>query len=117
MGGENAKNLFFEKYESFVIDDFLATTVKSTFEGEHHSSIISVNSTVICRRGISFHCLLLDILARQSALQITREDSVKTTQLTKDKQEHGPEKYWKRGLYWQNKTASSYSPVQQEVVE
>ena len=62
------KNLFFEKYESFVIDDFLATTVKSTFEGEHHSSIISVNSTVICRRRITFHCLLLDILAWQSAL-------------------------------------------------
>jgi hypothetical protein len=102
IGGENAKNVFLEKYESFGIDDFLATTVKSTFEGEHHSSIICVYSTVICRRRISFHCLLLDILAWQSALQIIREDSVKTTQLTKNKLERGPEKYWKRGFYWQN---------------
>jgi hypothetical protein len=81
-GGENAKNRFFEKYESFGIDDFLATTVKSTFKGEYHSSIICVNLTVICRCRISFHCLLLDILAWQTCLGDHQRRRVKTAQLT-----------------------------------
>ena len=93
MGGENAKKVFLEKYESFEFDDFLATTIKSTLEGEYYSSIISVNLKVIRRCRISFHCLFLDILAWRSALEIIREDTVKTTQLTKDTLECRQEKY------------------------